>query len=231
MATERIPTHIALIPDGNRRWADMKGLPHIEGHLAGANRMHTVVEELIKYGIKYLTIWGFSTDNWKRSREEIETIFQLTEEYIKQETPWLHENGVKLRHLGHLDELPESLQDAIVMAMDITKGNQGMVLSLAFNYNGRDDIIDAVRHIISRGLKPRHTTKYLFAKYLSTNGMPDVDLVIRTAGEFRVSNFMLWQTAYSEYYFSNVFFPDFDIVELEKALKSYQARDRRFGGG
>jgi undecaprenyl diphosphate synthase len=229
-----LPMHVAIIPDGNRRWADMKGLPHIEGHRAGANRMHDVVDECIKSGIKYLTVWGFSSENWKRTDEEIQSIFSLLELWIVQDTRWLHENGVRLRHIGRFHELPQSLQRTIAAALYITKDDQGMTLNLAFNYSGRAEIIDAIRlliHGVLTGTAVLPPTEEEFPYYLYTNGIPDVDLVIRTAGEFRISNFMLWQTAYSEYYFCNVFWPDFDKVELEKAFKSYQSRERRFGGG
>ena len=234
---DKLPQHVAIVPDGNRRWAAMKGVPNIEGHRAGAARMHEVVDALIQRGVKYLTVWGFSTDNWKRSPEEVKDIFLLLQLWIERDTPWLHENGVRLRHIGRFHELPDSLQNVIVMAVDLTKDNKGMTLNLAFNYTGRAEIIDAVRRLIDSGelflpgmCRPELDEK-LFSRYLYTNGMPDVDLVIRTAEEFRLSNFMLWQTAYSEFYFTPVFWPDFDGRELEKALDTYARRERTFGGG
>jgi len=222
--------HIAIIPDGNRRWATLKGLPRINGHLAGAERMHDIVAQLIDKGLDYLTIWGFSSDNWKRSQEEIETIFRLTEEWIQKETPWLHKNSVKLKHIGRLHELPESLQAAIAGAIYLTSDNKGLTLLLAFNYSGRVEIVDALRRLIADGTPRKPVNESIVSHYLYTSKIPDVDLVIRTADEFRLSNFMLWQTAYAEFYFTPVFWPDFDTIELEKALKAYAERNRRFGG-
>jgi len=229
--TDNLPTHIAIIPDGNRRWAEMKGVPRIEGHRAGADRMHQVVDSLIQLNTGYLTVWGFSTDNWKRTDEEVQDIFTLLELWIAQDTSWLHENGVKLRHIGRLHELPQSLQEAIRLAIALTGHNSGMTLALAFNYSGRAEIVDAIRRLIHERILWDRVDETLVSHYLYTDGMPDVDLVIRTADELRLSNFMLWQTAYSEYYFTPVFWPDFDKVELEKALAAYGHRDRRFGGG
>ena len=226
--------HIALIPDGNRRWAKEHGLPALEGHIAGAEVMHTVVEHLITE-VKYLTLWGFSTDNWRRSPDEVATIFQLTQEWIEKETPWLNSQGVRLRHIGRLQQLPDYLQLAINKAVELTSSNNGMTLTLAFNYSGQVEIVDAVRRLIDAGIPshripPREIDESFFSRYLYTDGMPDVDLVIRTAGEFRLSNFMLWQTAYSEYYFTELLWPDFDTKELERALNTYSERKRRFGG-
>ena len=231
MAQEiKYPAHIAIVPDGNRRYAQAKGIPRIEGHRAGAQRMHEVVESLVQLGVKYLTVWGFSTDNWKRDKEEVESIFALLGLWIQQDTPWLHANRVRLKHIGRLHELPPSLQCIINDALDLTKGNSGMTLNLAFNYTGRAEIVDALRRLIAEGLPWERVDEATVSRYLYTDGTPDVDLVIRTASEFRLSNFMLWQTAYSEYYFSPALWPDFDVVELEKALKAYSERHRRFGG-
>lgn len=228
--SNNLPNHIAIIPDGNRRWADMKGLPRLWGHKVGAERMHQVVDRLLQVGIKYLTLWGFSSDNWKRKDEEVQGLLNLLQLWIEKDTPWLHENGVRLRHIGHLYELPQGLQGAISQAGALTSHNPGMILNLAFNYTGRAEIIDAVNKLLSEWAHTDYINENQFSRYLYTDGIPDVDLVIRTAGEYRMSNFMLWQTAYSEYYFSNVFWPDFDAIELEKALKAYSERDRRYGG-
>jgi undecaprenyl diphosphate synthase len=208
----------------------MKGVPKIEGHRAGAERMHQVVDNLVHLGVKYLTVWGFSTDNWKRSQDEVADIFTLLQLWIEKDTPWLHENGVRLRHIGRFHELPQSLQGAISQAVALTSHNTGMGLNLAFNYTGRAEIVDAIRRLINDKVRGEQVDESLVRRYLYTDGMPDVDLVIRTADEFRLSNFMLWQTAYSEYCFTPVFWPDFDAIELEKALKSYSERKRRFGG-
>jgi len=199
--------------------------------------MHETIDRLINKGLKYLTLWGFSTDNWKRSPDEVAGLFQFTEAWLARDTPWLHRRYVKVRHIGRLEELPQSLQLAIGNAVELTSVNTGMVLVWAFNYSGRAEILDAVRRLVDSGeldlpamCQPELDEK-LFSRYLYTEGIPDVDLVIRTAGEFRTSNFMLWQTAYSEYYFSPYYWPDFDEKELEKALAAYRQRDRRFGGG
>jgi len=225
-----LPQHVAIIPDGNRRWAEMHQLPILKGHQAGAERMHQVVEQLIQRGIKYLTLWGFSTDNWKRKSEEVQSLFHLLQFWIEKDTPWLHSKGVRLKHIGRLHELPVGLQTTIRQAVSLTANNTAMTLNLAFNYSGRAEIVDAIRKLIADGVRPRLIDEQLVSRYLYTDGTPDVDLIIRTADELRLSNFMIWQTAYSEYYFTPVFWPDFDVLELEKALKAYSERQRRFGG-
>ena len=226
--TDNLPQHVAIVPDGNRRWAAMKGVPKIEGHRAGADRMHQVVDNLLRKGVKYLTVWGFSTDNWKRSDEEVQSLFMILQQWIEKDTPWLHANGVRLKHIGRLHELPQGLREAIEAAVALTRDNRGMTLALAFSYTGRSEIIDAVNRLLKESLPWNEVDENRFRCYLYTDGMPDVDLVIRTADEFRLSNFMLWQTAYSEYYFTPVFWPDFDIAELEKALQAYSQRQRCF---
>lgn len=226
-----VPKSVAIIPDGNRRWATLKGVPRIEGHRAGADRMHDVVDELVKLGVKHLTVWGFSTDNWKRTDEEVNSILDLLGLWIVKDTPWLHANGVRLKHIGRIHELPPDLQCVINEAVELTKDNPGMALNLAFNYAGRAEIVDAVNRLIASDTKGMpYITEELFGRYLYTDGTPDVDLVIRTAGEFRISNFMLWQIAYSEFYFTPALWPDFDAEELKKALVAYGERSRRFGG-
>ncbi|MBA7681866.1 Isoprenyl transferase [subsurface metagenome] len=227
---DNLPRHIAIVPDGNRRWAELKGVPKIEGHEAGAKRMHQVVDQLVDLRIGYLTVWGFSGDNWKRIPEEVDGLLDLVGLWIEKDIAWLYSNGVRLRHIGRLHELHPDLQETITAAVDVTRGNQGITLTLAFNYTGRAEIVDAARRIIADGVPPQNVDEHLFARYLYTDGMPDVDLVIRTADELRLSNFMLWQTAYSEYYFTPVYWPDFDRVELDKALEAYKQRCRRYGG-
>ncbi|MBA7701012.1 Isoprenyl transferase [subsurface metagenome] len=233
--TDNIPQHVAIIPDGNRRWAKQRGLLALYGHNLGAEMMHLTVEHLIARGIKYLTVWGFSTDNWKRADNEVNNLFHVLAAWIEEDTLWLNSRGVRLRHIGRFRELPQDLQASINKAIELTSDNTGMTLILAFNYTGRAEIVDAVRRLIDAGIPshwipPREIDEKFFSRYLYTDGIPDVDLVIRTAGEFRLSNFMLWQTAYSEYYFTEVLWPDFGIEELEKALKAYSERKRRFGG-
>ena len=228
MPKENLPAHVAIVPDGNRRWAQLHGVPALEGHRAGADAMHNVVDSLTNYQVKYLTLWGFSTDNWKRSQAEIDDIFTLLEWWILKDTPWLDSRGVRLRHIGHLEELPQGLQLAIKKAVELTADNPGMTLNLAFNYSGRAEIVDAVNRLLDVGVE--HIDEEVLRYFLYTDGMPDVDLVIRTAGDFRLSNFLLWQTAYSEYYFTDTFWPDFNSEELEEALQEYDNRHRRFGG-
>ncbi len=225
----RLPNHIAIIMDGNGRWAERHGLPRLGGHQAGAENMHSVIEYFIKLKLKYLTVYGFSTENWKRPQEEIAGLLHLLEEIIDKETLELHNKGVRLRHLGRLDELSPGLQQTINRALELTKNNTGMTLSFAFNYGGRTEILDAVRHIIAEGIPPQNIDEELFDSYLYTAGLPEVDLVIRTAGELRLSNFLMWQAAYSEYYFTKVLWPDFGNKEIDKALLSYSQRRRRFG--
>ena len=192
--------------------------------------MRSVIGYFNKLQLKYLTLYGFSTENWKRPEEEITGLLQLLEEAIDKETLKLHQNGVKMRHLGRLDELSPGLQQAINKAVEFTKNNTGMTLSFAFNYGGRAEILDAVRRTIAEGIPAENINEELFNSYLYTAGLPEVDLLIRTAGELRLSNFLIWQTAYSEYYFTKVLWPDFSKKEIDKALLSYSQRQRRFGG-
>jgi len=225
----RFPTHIAIIMDGNGRWAQKRGLPRLEGHQAGVENLRSVIEYFARLKLKYLTLYGFSTENWKRPKEEIDGLLKLLEENIEQETRQLHENGIRIRHLGRLENLPSGLQQAITRAVELTKDNKGMTVSFAFNYGGRAEILDAVRKIIGEGIPTQQIDEQLFDSYLYTAGLPEVDLVIRTAGELRISNFLIWQAAYSEYYSTEVFWPDFDNKEIDKALLAYSQRQRRFG--
>lgn len=220
--------HLAIIPDGNRRWAKQHRVPALEGHRRGAEAIRNTVDYLITQKIEYLTVWGFSTDNWKRTRDEVSDIFRLLAAWIEKDAPWVNSRGVRLRHIGRLNELPDFLQRTMKQAVDLTKGNGGMTLNVAFNYSGRAEIVDAVRCLLKDNVPPE-IDESLIGRYLYSD-MPDVDLVIRTAGELRLSNFMLWQTAYSELYFSELFWPDFTAGELEKALLAYSERKRRFGG-
>jgi undecaprenyl diphosphate synthase len=224
-----LPTHIAIIMDGNGRWAQKRGLPRLEGHQAGVENLRSVIEYFGKLKLKYLTLYGFSTENWKRPKAEIEGLLNILEEAVDEETLNLHKNGVRIRHLGRLDVFPKGLQKAIIKAVELTKDNKGMTVSFAFNYGGRAEIVDAVRKIVEKGVPLKKIDEKLFGKYLYTAGMPEVDLLIRTAGELRISNFLIWQAAYSEYYFTDVLWPDFDQKEIDKALLAYSRRQRRFG--
>ena len=222
--------HVAIIPDGNRRWSTLHGVPVIEGHKRGADVMHAVIEHLIARQIKYLTVWGFSSDNWKRSDQEIQDLLHLLAFWIDKDAPWLNERGVELRHIGRIGELPQDLQLRINKAIELTSDNTGMTLTLAFNYSGRAEIVDAIHNWLADKDAPSYLDEEVFSRYLYTTGIPDIDLVIRTAGEVRISNFLLWQTAYSELFFTETLWPDFDTKELEKALQVYSQRQRRFGG-
>jgi undecaprenyl diphosphate synthase len=218
------------VPDGNGRWAEQRGLLRLEGHRAGAENLSTVIEYLNDCQIKYVTVYTFSTENWNRPEVEVKGLFRLSEERIKQDLPRFHKKGIRFRHLGRLQGLPQSLQQAIDRAVELTKNNTGMTLNLAFNYGGRTEILDAIRRIIADGIPVEKLDEKLFSSYLYTADLPEVDLLIRTADELRLSNFLIWQTAYSEYYFTKVLWPDFDSKEIDKALLSYSQRRRRFGG-
>ncbi len=225
-----LPDHVAIIMDGNGRWAKKRELSRLEGHKAGVDNVRPIVETVDDYGIKYLTLYGFSTENWNRPQLEIKGLMQLLEDRIDQEALELHKKGVIIRHLGRLNELPPSIQRALNRALELTKNNRGLTLGFAFNYGGRTEILDAIRRITASGIKAEKIDEKIISGHLYTAGMPDVDLVIRTSGELRTSNFLIWQAAYSEYYFTKVLWPDFDADELRKALRAYSRRQRRFGG-
>ena len=225
-----LPTHIAIVPDGNGRWAERRGLPRLYGHRAGAANMHHMIKYLNEHPIKYVTLYGFSTENWSRPEEEVDGLFKILAEFIIATSAEIHEKGIRLRHLGRINELPPELQQAITGAVELTGNNTGMTLSVAFNYGGHAEIIDAVRHLIADGVKAEEINEKLFNKYLYTDGLPDVDLLIRTGDETRLSNFLIWQTAYSEYHFTKVLWPDFGKKDVDRALLSFSQRKRRFGG-
>jgi undecaprenyl diphosphate synthase len=225
-----LPRHIAFIMDGNGRWAKQRGLPRMKGHRAGVKNIRPIVKSLNAHHIEYATLYAFSTENWKRPKQEVFGLFHLLEEIIGEEARELHKNGVRIRHIGRLEGLTSKLQKAINAAIDLTAKNTGMTLAVALNYGGRAEIIDAVRTLIIKGTKPRDIDEKIFAGYLYAPEFPDVDLVIRTGGEMRTSNLLIWQTAYSEYYFTPVLWPDFNETELEKALLAFSQRQRRFGG-
>jgi undecaprenyl diphosphate synthase len=224
------PQHVAFIMDGNGRWAEQRGLLRLDGHRAGVKNIRPIIEFLNSKGIKYVTLYAFSTENWNRPKDEVNGIFNILEEIILDESRKLHKNGVRIRHIGSLEGLSAKLQESINDALELTAANTSMTLGVALNYGGRAEIINAVRRIIQSGMKPTELDEKKFRDYLYTADFPDVDLVIRTGGEFRTSNLLIWQTAYSEYYFTPVLWPDFDEEELEKALQAYSQRERRFGG-
>ena len=226
----RVPQHIAFIMDGNGRWARRRGRPRLFGHRAGTTNIRRVLEACARAGIGYVTIYAFSTENWQRSADEVGGLFRILERAIAREAPELHANGVQIRHLGTLDGVPERLAQRIREAIDLTRHNRRLVLNVAFNYGGRAEVVAAVRRIVAQGLPPAAVDEALIERYLFTAGMPDPDLVVRTAGEMRLSNFLIWQAAYAEYYCTPVCWPDFDEAELQRALDAYAARERRFGG-
>ena len=224
-----IPTHVAIIMDGNGRWAAQRGLPRIEGHRTGTENCRIVVRMLSQYGVRYLTLYAFSTENWSRPYLEIRGLFALMGEFIKHEVKALHQNNIRIRHMGSSDGLPKNLQRRLQWAVELTKNNTGMTLNIALNYGSRSEIIDAIQRITRDNIDPQNVNEQLLANYLYTAGIPDPDLIIRTGGEMRVSNFLLWQGAYSEYYFTPTLWPDFNESEVKEALAAYNQRERRFG--
>lgn len=225
-----IPTHVAIIMDGNARWAGQRRLSRLEGHRTGTENIRRIVETFAEYHVKYLTLYAFSTENWRRPETEVEGLMQILNEVIEKETKALHEKGVRLRHLGRLDRLSERLQQQVRKSIELTSNNTRMTLSVAFDYGSRAEIVDAVRSIVAEGVPVDAIDEDLFCRHLYSNGLPDPDLIIRTAGEERLSNFLLWQSAYSELYFTPVPWPEFDEEEAKKALIAYSKRERKFGG-
>ena len=228
--SDKLPAHIAVIMDGNGRWATARNLPRTAGHRAGADAVRIIVGECARIGIGYLTLYAFSSENWARPRAEISALFGLLVEFLGKETPRLVEQNIKLNVIGDIAALPAPSRLALGHAMTRTASGSRMVLNLALNYGGRDEILRAARALVRDGLKPDQITGQSLAERLYTAGQPDPDLLIRTSGEKRLSNFLLWQCAYSELYFTRVLWPDFDAQRLHKALQAYAARKRRFGG-
>lgn len=225
----QIPLHVAIIMDGNGRWARARGLPRLAGHRAGVDNLRRVLEAAGDFGIRYLTIYAFSTENWSRPPDEVRGLINILEEVIDRELASLHKNGVQLRHIGRLDGLSPALQAKVSQAVELTRNNDRLTLNIAWNYGGRDEIVRAVRRILESGVLPDEVDESLVSEYLYTAGIPDPDLVIRTSGELRVSNFLIWQGAYAEWYVTPTYWPDFGRVELLEALWAYDKRDRRFG--
>ncbi len=226
----RRPRHIAIIMDGNGRWARRRGLPRLAGHRAGTENIRRIVEACVEEGIEILTLYAFSTENWSRPAEEVQGLLRLLSEVIGRETENLHRNGVQVRHIGRLEGLPGELQGKIRQAVERTRGNRRLILNVAFNYGGRTEIVDAARRLIAEAVPPEEVTEERFSSALYTAGCPDPDLIIRTAGEMRLSNFLIWQAAYSEFYSTPTLWPDFDREELRRAIEAYGKRVRKFGG-
>lgn len=225
----RLPQHVAIIMDGNGRWAKHRGLPRLAGHKQGATNAQRVVEIFTEYRIPYLTLYAFSTENWNRPQAEVKGLFQLLEEKLDEGVKLAQEKGIKIRHLGKLDGLSPEIQHRIKQALKLTQNNTGMTISLAFNYGGRDEIVEVMRRLILSGIPAQKIDESIVSQYLYTAGIPDPDLIIRTGGESRLSNFLTWQAAYAEIYFTPVLWPDFDRREIDKALIFYRQRQRRFG--
>lgn len=224
------PRHVAIIMDGNGRWAKERGLPRVAGHQAGTENLRRIIRASAKLGIKYLTFYAFSTENWSRPQAEVDGLMHILSDVIDKEMNELNQEGARLLHIGHLDGLPRSLQTKVQSAINLTKDNERITIVLAFNYGGRDEIVHAIKKMLGDGVEPEDVDDALVSSYMFTKDIPDPDLVIRTSGELRTSNFLTWQSVYSEWYFPKVYWPDFNEEELQKAVEDYQARERRFGG-
>lgn len=231
---DRIPKHIAIIMDGNGRWAKAKGLPRGFGHKAGVETIRKIVKECDRLGVKYLTLYAFSTENWKRPEEEVSALMNLLVEYLKGEFQELNNNNVVINHIGDISKLPKVCRDELNSAYEKTKYNTGITMNLALNYGGRDEILAGMKKVFQDIEREKLSIESLdasvFSEYLYTKDMPDPDLIIRPSGEQRLSNFLLWQCAYSEFWYSNINWPDFNENDLHRAISDYQNRDRRFGG-
>jgi undecaprenyl diphosphate synthase len=230
LAGARVPAHIAIIMDGNGRWAQQRGQPRLAGHRAGTENIRAIVSACDTLGVRFLTLYAFSTENWGRPSLEVQGLMQILGDFIDHETKNLHEQNVRLRHLGRLEGLSGRLRSKVQHAIDLTSGNSGLTLAVAFNYGGRADIVDAVRALLAEGLRPNQIDDQQISEHLYTRGMPDPDMVIRTSGEWRTSNFLIWQAAYSEYWFTPVLWPDFRPEHIHQAIADYGRRERRFGG-
>lgn len=228
-----IPEHLAVIMDGNRRWAKLKNLPTKIGHKEGAHRVTDLVRNCVSLGIKYLSIYAFSTENWKREKKEVDYLMNLLVDFIVKELDYLHKNDVKITLMGNIEDLPEKTKVEVKRSIELTKNNKTLHLNIALSYGSRNEIINAVKSIINDYEKNKFNIDELdeekFKDYLFTEGMPDPDLLIRTSGEIRLSNFLLYQLAYTEFYFTDVLWPDFNKEELIKAIYNFQSRKRRFG--
>ncbi len=226
---KKVPRHVAIIMDGNGRWAISRGLDVSEGHHAGYENIRRVVSDFANRGVEYLTLYAFSTENWDRPESEVTGILDLAIAVIAREAQELHESGVRIKHLGRVDRLSPELRDELEQAVEMTAGNTGLTLGIAFDYGGRAEIVQAVRRIVEETVSADEVDEQKFAGFLYTSDMPDVDLLIRTGGDFRISNCLLWQTAYSEFYSSETWWPDFFGEHIDEAFEAFNERKRRFG--
>jgi undecaprenyl diphosphate synthase len=226
---EKIPNHIAIIMDGNGRWARARGLPRLAGHRAGTENIRRIIEACVDFGVKYLTIYAFSTENWERPEQEVSGLMRIFEDVFDRELADLHRHGAKLCHLGRLDGVNPSLCKKVLDAIELTKDNDKLVLNVAFNYGGRDEIVCAIKSMLEANINPDDVTPDVVSSFMFTADVPDPDLVIRTSGEQRISNFLLWQSAYAEWCFPEIYWPDFNREALLDAIWEYSNRERRFG--
>ncbi len=224
------PRHVAIIMDGNGRWAAQRGLPRLAGHQHGTDNIRRITTAAAELGISYLTLWAFSTDNWRRPRNEIDGILRILAEAIERETDELDRQGAQLRHIGSLEGLESNLQAAVLGAIEQTRRNERLILTLAFNYSGRQELLAAIRSIVASGVPSESVDEELLQEHLFTRDIPDPDLIVRTSGEHRISNFLLWQSAYAEFYFTPILWPDFGPDDLCEAVREFGRRERRFGG-
>ena len=229
MEATAVPRHVAIIMDGNRRWAQAHGVSDAEGHAAGVTAIRPLLHRAVDRGVEVLSVYAFSRENWSRSPEEVAALFDLLRSAIRDETAELRSQGVEVRLLGRLAELPEETRASIVEGLEATRGGRRLLLNVAFNYSGRSEIVDAVRRCVADGLAPEEVDEAAVEARLYTAGVPDPDLLIRTAGESRLSNFLIWQAAYAELYFSDLMWPDFGPDAFDEALAEYARRTRRFG--
>lgn len=225
----KIPRHVAIIMDGNGRWAKQRGLPRLAGHRQGVENLRQIIKACVEFGIQYLTVYAFSTENWGRPQDELRGLKQIFNDAFSNELEELIKNGVRILHIGQRDEIGSDLLQKIDRAVEISKTNNKLILTVALNYGSRNEIMQAVRKIVASGILPEEVTEQIISDSLFTAGTPDPDLVIRTSGEQRLSNFLLWQSAYSEWVFPEAYWPDYNREELIKSLEEYAKRDRRFG--
>ena len=224
-----IPQHIAIVMDGNGRWAKARGLPRLAGHRAGTENIRRIIKACVEFGVKYLTIYAFSTENWGRPEPEVSGLMRIFDDVFERELAELNKNGARLQHIGSLEGVRASLKEKVRRGIEATKNNDRLILNVAFNYGGRDEIVQALKAMIAEGVQPDDVNEDLISQYLYTSGIPDPDLVIRTSGEKRISNFLIWQAAYAEWVFPETYWPDFGRDELLAAIQEFGQRERRYG--
>ncbi|MDQ7025893.1 MAG: isoprenyl transferase [Anaerolineae bacterium] len=227
--TGRVPRHVAIIMDGNGRWAKKRGLPRAAGHRQGTENLRKIIRAAVEFDVKILTIYAFSTENWNRPRREVQLLMRILEMVIDRELAELNQEGVQIRHIGELDGIDSRVAKKVVQACETTAHNTRLILNVAFNYGGRDEIVHAVQNMMREGIAPEDVSEESISQHLYTGDLPDPDLVIRTSGEFRLSNFLIWQSAYAEHYYTDVLWPDFDRICFKAALDEFATRTRRFG--